>query len=63
MVAWALARLGHRWQGAVLLAAALVWPVAHIGNIATLAVAVNVALVIGLGSLVWVEHDRTPAAG
>jgi hypothetical protein len=58
LVAWALARLGNRWQGVVVLVAALAWPVAHIGNIAPLAVVVNVALVIALGSLVWVEHDR-----
>jgi hypothetical protein len=58
LVAWALARLGNRWQGVVVLVAALAWPVAHIANIAPLAVVVNVALVIALGSLVWVEHDR-----
>jgi hypothetical protein len=63
LVAWALARLGHRWQGVVVLVAALAWPVAHIGNIAPLAVAVNIALVIALGSLVWAEHDRPPSAG
>jgi hypothetical protein len=63
LVAWALARLGHRWQGVLVLVAALAWPVAHIGNIAALAVAVNVALVIALGSLVWAEHDRLPAGG
>jgi hypothetical protein len=63
LVAWALARLGHRWQGVLVLVAALAWPVAHIGNIAALAVAVNVALVIALGSLVWAEHDTLPAGG
>jgi hypothetical protein len=63
LVAWALARLGHRWQGMLVLVAALAWPVAHIGNIAALAVAVNVALVIALGSLVWAEHDTLPAGG
>jgi hypothetical protein len=62
LVAWALAQVGRRWQGAVVLVAALVWPVAHIGNIAALAVAVNVALVIGLGSLVWAEHDPSSDA-
>jgi hypothetical protein len=62
LVAWALARLGHRWQAAAVLVAALAWPVAHIGNIAALAVAVNVALVIGIGSLVWAEHDRSGRA-
>ncbi len=53
LMAWGLARLGHRWQGGVVLVAALAWPVAHIGNIAWLAVAVNVALVVGFGSLAW----------
>jgi hypothetical protein len=53
VTALALARLGWRWQGVVVLAAAVAWPVAHIGNIASLAVAVNVALVVGLGSLAW----------
>lgn len=53
LVAWALARLGHRWPAALVLVATLAWPVAHIGNIATLAVLVNVALVVALGSLVW----------
>lgn len=53
LVAIALARVGHRWQGLLVLAAMIAWPVAHIGNIAVLAVSVNVALVIGFGSLVW----------
>lgn len=53
LVGFALTRLGHRWQGALVLGASLVWPVAHIGNIAPLAVAVNVALVVALGSLTW----------
>jgi hypothetical protein len=55
LVALALVRLGHRWQATLVLVAAIAWPVAHIGNIAALAVAVNVALVIGLGSLAWSE--------
>jgi hypothetical protein len=53
LVAAALVRLGARWQGGLVLVAALAWPVAHIGNIAPLAVALNVALVLGLGSLLW----------
>jgi hypothetical protein len=53
LVAWALVRLGNRWQGVLVLAASVAWPVAHIGNIAVLAVLVNVALVLGLGSMVW----------
>ena len=50
--------LGSRWQGIVLLVAALAWPVAHIGNIAPLAVAVNVLLVVAFGSLVWRERSN-----
>jgi uncharacterized membrane protein len=53
LIAAALTRLGHRWQGAVVLLAILAWPVAHIGNIAALAVPVDVALVVAFGSLVW----------
>ena len=53
LVALALARLGDRWQGGVVLAAIIAWPVAHIGNIAVVAVPVNVALVVAFGSLVW----------
>lgn len=57
LVALALARLGRRWQAALVLAAIVAWPVAHIGNIAAVAVPVNVALVVAFGSLVW---DRRP---
>jgi hypothetical protein len=53
LISWALIKLGHRWQGALALVASIAWPVAHIGNLAALAVAVNVALVIAFGSLVW----------
>ena len=34
-----------------MLAAMLLWPIAHIGNIAPLAVASNVILVVAFGSL------------
>lgn len=51
LVACALTRLGHRWQGILILLAILAWPVAHIGNIAALAVMVNIALVVGFTSL------------
>ncbi|CAM3569644.1 hypothetical protein NOZE110980_04620 [Nocardioides zeicaulis] len=61
LVAWALARLGHRWQAALVLVATLAWPVAHIGNVATLAVLVNVALVVALGSLVWDRSTQRSA--
>jgi hypothetical protein len=53
LVAAALQKLGHRWQGLLVLVAMIGWPVAHIGNIAVLAVAVNIALVVAFGSLVW----------
>jgi hypothetical protein len=53
IIAAALARLAHRWQAAIVLLAAFAWPVAHIGNIAALAVAVNIALVVAFGSLAW----------
>lgn len=52
-VAWALARLGHRWQGTLVLVAMIAWPVAHIGDISDLAVLVQVALVVAFGSLLW----------
>ncbi|HET9840798.1 MAG TPA: hypothetical protein VFQ01_02235 [Nocardioides sp.] len=58
LVAAALGRLGHRWQGALVLVASIAWPVAHIGNIAVLAVAVNAALVVAFGSVAWARHDR-----
>jgi hypothetical protein len=53
LVGAALMRLGPRWQGGLVLIAALGWPVGHIANIAPLCVAVNVALVLGLGTLLW----------
>jgi hypothetical protein len=53
LIAGALLRLGHRWQGALALVAILTWPVAHIGNLGVVAVTVDVALVIAFGSLVW----------
>lgn len=60
LVAIALGKLQHRWQGALVLLAAIAWPVAHIGNVAALAVLVNIALVVALGSLVWSrEPGRT----
>jgi hypothetical protein len=53
LVAAGLVRLGARWQGGLVLVAALAWPVGHIGNVAPLCVAVNVLLLLGLGSLLW----------
>ena len=53
LVAGALAKLGYRWPAVLVLAASIAWPIAHIGDIALLAVAVNVVLVVGFGSLAW----------
>jgi hypothetical protein len=61
LVAAALARLGARWQGGLVLVAALAWPVGHIANVAPLCVAVNVLLVLGLGTLLW--QTSTPERG
>jgi hypothetical protein len=67
LVAWALVTLGARWQGLLVLAAGIAWPVAHIGNFGALAVVVNVALVVAFGSLLWDRRIvrqpvRAPAA-
>lgn len=55
-----LARLGRRWQALLVGVAGLAWPVAHIGNIGWLAVAVNVLLVAALVPLAVrpPEHDH-----
>jgi hypothetical protein len=57
LIAWGLSRLSHQWQATLILVAAIAWPVAHIANIAWLAVMVNVALVVGFGTLVWARAD------
>lgn len=56
LMAVALHRLSHRRQAVLVLLAAIAWPIAHIGNIAALAVAVNVALVLAFGTLVGQHH-------
>lgn len=53
LVAAGLRELGHRWQAACVLGAVLVWPVAHIGNVAELAVLVNLALTVAFGTIAW----------
>lgn len=53
LVALGLLRLGHRLSATLALVAAVGWPVAHIANIGPLAVAVNVVLVVALGSVAW----------
>jgi hypothetical protein len=59
LIAWALHRLGHRWQAVLCLVAALAWPVGHIADIAPIAVGVNVALVVVFGSLLRPETLTT----
>jgi hypothetical protein len=56
LVSVALVKLGHRWQGVLVLVAMIAWPVAHIGDIAAVAVPVNVALVLAFGSLAWARR-------
>lgn len=63
LIALALASLDHRWQGILVFVAIIGWPIAHIGNIAAVAVPVNVALVIAFGSLLWAEPSAAAAAG
>ena len=54
LVAAAFRRLDHRWSAAAVLVAAVLWPIAHIGNVGPLAVAVNILLVVVLGaSAAW----------
>jgi hypothetical protein len=63
-VSVALHRLGCRWQSVTVCTAALAWPVAHIGNIAEVAVPANVALTLAFGSLALraAELQRTPGS-
>jgi hypothetical protein len=63
LIAVALARLGHRWQAALVLVAMVGWPIAHIGNIAAIAVPVNIALVVAFGSLAWTRAQSTSPLG
>jgi hypothetical protein len=58
LIAFALVRVGHRWQGVVALVAMLAWPVAHIGNLPAVAVPVDIALVVAFGSLVWAQAGK-----
>jgi hypothetical protein len=60
LVAFTFNRLGHRWQAAAVLIAAVLWPVAHIANIAPLAVVVNIVLVVALGTCIsWTVARRS----
>jgi hypothetical protein len=60
LIAAAIHRLGHRWQAVIVLVAGLARPAAHTGNIAQLAVAVNVALLVALGSYALAQPARRP---
>ncbi|TDE03076.1 hypothetical protein [Jiangella asiatica] len=64
LIAVALWQLDHRWQAVLLLVAIACWPIAHIGNIAAVAIPANVALVVALGSLALGSREpiRLPAA-
>jgi hypothetical protein len=53
VAAVALARLGRHMPAALVALGAVVFPIAHIGNVAWLAVAGNVALVLGFCGLPW----------
>jgi hypothetical protein len=53
LAAIVLARLGARPTAALVAVAGVTWPVAHIANIAWLAVSVNALLVLGLAPLAW----------
>jgi hypothetical protein len=60
LAAIVLRRTGPAWNVAQLAVVAIVWPIAHIANIAWLAVTVNVVLVAVFGTLA-VTTFRTPA--
>lgn len=53
LTAIVLSKIGARASAALVGVASLAWPVAHIGNIAWLAVTVNVLLVVGFVPLPW----------
>lgn len=59
LAALGLAALRHRAHAVLVLVAMLIWPVAHIGNIAALAVAGNILLVVAFGSLVMQTRAAT----
>lgn len=56
LIASALAKLRHRQQAVLVAAAAIAWPVAHIGNFGAVAVPVNVALTVAIGSIAWPQR-------
>ena len=58
-----LYRLGHRTRAAAVALAAVAFPIAHIGNIAELALPVDVVLTLAFGSLVLGRADSEVRAG
>ncbi|GAA3962394.1 hypothetical protein [Actinoplanes auranticolor] len=62
LAAFALRHVQPLWVVAVLAVAGMAWPVAHIANVAWLAVLVNAALVGAFGAMAWAATRRTPAA-
>ncbi|MCU1391906.1 MAG: hypothetical protein JWM34_334 [Ilumatobacteraceae bacterium] len=56
VIAAALARLRLRQQAILVAVAAIAWPVAHIGNFGAVAVPVNVALTVAIGSIAWPQR-------
>lgn len=58
LVAVAIDRLRRRPSAVLVAVAAIVWPVAHIGDVEALAVAVNVLLVLAFGGLVVATSRR-----
>ncbi|CAN5308285.1 hypothetical protein BH09ACT10_BH09ACT10_29840 [soil metagenome] len=55
-----LSKLDLRFAAVAVALAGLAWPVAHIGNIAWLAVVVNVVLVAALVPLAWTKEPSGP---
>jgi hypothetical protein len=62
LIALALYRLRLPRQALLVLIAIIVWPIAHIANVAPVAVAVNVILVVAFGSLTLPQATHTPCA-
>lgn len=59
LIAAALWQLSHRWQSLLVLVAVVGWPIAHIGNIAAVAIPVNVTLVVAFGTLLRARHEES----
>jgi hypothetical protein len=62
LTAVALRRVAPAWVAATIGVAAVLWPVAHIANVAWLAVLVNLALVVPFGMLALGAAERAPVA-